>query len=346
MREPLFIKKNKDKWEEYDSNPSSDPDVLSERFVNVLDDLAYAQTFYPKGKTVKYLNERAVQFYNEIYKKKKERFSRLFDFWRYDLPMVIRRNHGILLLALGIFLVFYLFGALAAYYESDYLGTLLGENYVEETRRNIRSGDPFGIYNGRSEFTSFITIGFNNIRIAFTREFLGSILFGAGGIYGLMQTGVLVGSFHQFLNAEGQGGNVLLVVYVHGIFELFALVLAVAAGFRMFSSFIFAGTYTRLQSLKRGVIEAMKLMIAVFILLFFAAFLEGYITRMAAAAVAKRPSSNALPLGVVIAILIACLSLIVWYFGIYPVRVSRKMKQLVQPLKPGLQLGEIKIKED
>jgi uncharacterized membrane protein SpoIIM required for sporulation len=341
MREPLFIKKNKDKWEEYDSQPTSDPDVLSERFVHVLDDLAYAQTFYPKGKTVKYLNERAVQFYNEIYKKKRERFSRLFDFWRYDLPLVIRKNHRFLLLSLCIFGAFYFFGFLSAYYESDFLSTILGEGYLEETRNNIEKGDPFGIYGRDGSFNSFIQIGFNNIRLAFTREFLCGIFFGIGGVYGLMQMGMLIGSFHQMFNTFDKGGDVLLVVYIHGVFELFALVLASAAGFRLCNSFIFAGTYTRMESIKRGAIEAMKLMISVFVLLFFAAFLEGYITRLAAAAVADNPGDEPLPMWAVITILISCLSLVVWYFGIYPVRVRRKMNRLEEAAKPGVQLGTI-----
>jgi hypothetical protein len=87
MRETLFIKKNKERWEELNVEVTSDPDLLTERYVQVLDDLAYAQTFYPRSKTKDYLNEKAVQFYNKIYSTRKEKISALFKFFTTDLPV-------------------------------------------------------------------------------------------------------------------------------------------------------------------------------------------------------------------------------------------------------------------
>ena len=67
MREALFLKQNKERWQQYERVPTSDPDELAERFVQLTDDLAYARTFYPKSKTVTYLNGLASHFHLAIY---------------------------------------------------------------------------------------------------------------------------------------------------------------------------------------------------------------------------------------------------------------------------------------
>ena len=51
MREPLFVKQNIKKWEDFENVPTSNPDELANRFIQITDDLAYAKTFYPKSKT-------------------------------------------------------------------------------------------------------------------------------------------------------------------------------------------------------------------------------------------------------------------------------------------------------
>jgi hypothetical protein len=47
MREAMFIKKNVDKWNEYQQVKTDDPDETAERFVTLVDDLSYSKTFYP-----------------------------------------------------------------------------------------------------------------------------------------------------------------------------------------------------------------------------------------------------------------------------------------------------------
>ena len=47
MREALFIKRNAKKWQEYQHFETDDPDEKADRFINLVDDLAYAKTFYP-----------------------------------------------------------------------------------------------------------------------------------------------------------------------------------------------------------------------------------------------------------------------------------------------------------
>lgn len=91
MRESLFIKQNSAKWKEYETVQSSSPDELAERFVTIMDDLAYAKTFYPKSKTTIYLNGLASNFHQSIYKNKKEKVNRFVYFWQYELPLLFKQ---------------------------------------------------------------------------------------------------------------------------------------------------------------------------------------------------------------------------------------------------------------
>ena len=53
MREIAFIKQNKEKWLELDevisNNIEKTPDEIADLHVKIMNDLSYAQTFYPKS---------------------------------------------------------------------------------------------------------------------------------------------------------------------------------------------------------------------------------------------------------------------------------------------------------
>ncbi len=51
--------------------PSNDPDEMAADFTQLVDDLAYAKTFYPPGKVTNYINSQASRIYLDIYKNRK-----------------------------------------------------------------------------------------------------------------------------------------------------------------------------------------------------------------------------------------------------------------------------------
>jgi len=80
MREAAFIKQNHLKWEDFEnelSGKSSDPDRLADLFIQITDDLAFAQTQYPDSKTTFYLNGLASQVHQSVYKTKKEKKGKI-----------------------------------------------------------------------------------------------------------------------------------------------------------------------------------------------------------------------------------------------------------------------------
>ena len=60
MREVAFIKQNKAKWLEIEhvvnGKMKKNPDDLSSLYINLINDLSFSQTYYPKSKTTVYQN--------------------------------------------------------------------------------------------------------------------------------------------------------------------------------------------------------------------------------------------------------------------------------------------------
>ncbi|MGC4057394.1 MAG: hypothetical protein QM743_04630 [Chitinophagaceae bacterium] len=81
MREGRFISKYKDRWNQYQAEPTDDPDVLARRFAYLVDDLAFARTFYKDSNTTRYINGMAADIYLSIYRNRKEKGNRFVTFW-------------------------------------------------------------------------------------------------------------------------------------------------------------------------------------------------------------------------------------------------------------------------
>ena len=90
MREAVFKKQNIDKWQLFEQDTlTSDPDVLSERFIQLTDDLSYSRTFYPESPTTSYLNGLTGKFFGKIYANKPEKANRFILFWKEELPFLL-----------------------------------------------------------------------------------------------------------------------------------------------------------------------------------------------------------------------------------------------------------------
>jgi len=327
MRETLFIKKNKDRWEELDVDHVTDPDELSNRYTQVLDDLAYAQTFYPKSKTSQYLNEKAVKFYNKIYSKRKEKISTLFNFFRTDLPLAIRENHRQLFYALCFFTVFVLIGIISAMYESGFLSVIIGDGYVEMTKDNIQRGDPFGVYKDGNYFVMFLRIALNNILITILLDYATGIFFGIGTLYSLMVNGIMLGAFQYLFFEYSLGWQSILVIWIHGTLEISAIVIAGGAGLTLGNSLLFPGSLKRIQSLQKGAERSAKILVMTVLMLLVAAWLESYVTHLSSNYFDKEANQVELPVWGSTLILIASFSFVIWYFIVYPIMVARKYKK-------------------
>lgn len=314
MREPLFVKQNIKKWEDFENVPTSNPDELANRFIQITDDLAYAKTFYPKSKTTEYLNGLAATLHQSIYKNKTEKGNRFITFWKYELPLLFKEYQKQLLYSFIFFAVFTTMGVFSAKYDENFIRLILGDNYVDMTMANIAKGDPFGVYKHESEFTMFIGIASNNVYVALL-NFVAGIVFSVGTVFMLFQNSVMLGAFEGFFFSKGLGMQSILVIFIHGTLEMSSFVIASAAGLVLGNSLLFPKTYSRLNSVKKGAKDGMKLVIGIVPVLLVAAFFESFVTR-----------HTGMPVWLSVTILASSLTFVIWYVIIYPNLLSQKQK--------------------
>ncbi len=319
MREAQFLKQNADKWKQYEveMNQQQPADLLAERFIELTDDLAYSKTFYPKSNTTRYLNGLAAMFHQGIYKNKKEHTQRIWNFWQFELPYLFKQYHKQFGWAFIFFIVFCGIGVLSAKYDDSFIRLILGDAYVNMTNENIEKGNPFGVYKSMDSFTMFVVIAFNNIGVAIATYVLG-IFFSVGTVIKLFQTGLMLGSFEYYFFSKGLGLKSISVIFIHGTLEIWAIVIAGAAGLILGNSLLFPKTFNRSESFLKGGKDGLKILVGLVPVFLVAAFFEGYITRYAN-----------MPLWLSISILSGSLLFIVWYFIIYPIRLYNRVHRAI-----------------
>jgi uncharacterized membrane protein SpoIIM required for sporulation len=312
MREALFIKRNTDKWREIEENPTRDPDVLTDRFVELTNDLSYSRTFYPDANVTRYLNGLAGQMHRGLMQNRQDDRSRFVLFWKYELPLLFRKSHRLLALSALIFVVACMLGWLSAAHDNTFVRLILGDSYVNMTLENIKKGDPLGVYNSSDQASMFIQITLNNIYVAF-RTFVFGLFASFGTMAMLFYNGVMLGSFQYFFYERGLLIDSVLKIWIHGTLEISAIVIAGCAGLTVGNSILFPGTYSRLESFKRGIKQGIKIAIGLVPIFIMAGFLESFITRMTLPAVVSG------------SIILLSAAFIIWYFIIYPIHLNRKL---------------------
>ena len=261
MREVTFIKNNEERWQTFEKLLSADrvadPDRLAELYIELSDDLAYAQSHFPGSSAEQYLNRLTVKVHDEIHQTRKEEAGRFITFWTHELPLIYARRQRELLYSFLVMAVALAIGFVSQSSDPEFVRSILGDQYVNMTIVNIESGDPMAVYSSQRQMDMFLGITFNNVRVSFI-TFAFGLLTAIGTGFVLIQNGIMIGSFIQFFNQYDLLGESLRVVFIHGTLEVSAIVIAGGAGIVMGNSFIFPGTYTRARSFLEGQRKALK----------------------------------------------------------------------------------------
>ncbi|WCM42650.1 stage II sporulation protein M [Flavobacterium sp. CBA20B-1] len=317
MREIAFIKQNKEKWlnieQQLTIKNKISADNWSNMYVQLSNDLAFAQTYFPKSDLTAYLNNLASTVHQKVYTNYRYEKGVLNAFFFYDVPLIAYKYRKVMYFALILFLVFVTIGAVSAAVDERYVRLILGDAYVNQTLENISKGDAMAVYKSSSNWGSAFGITINNLYVG-VRCYIYGIFLGLGTFYIMVQNAVMLGSFQYFFYEKGVFSESIRGIWLHGAMEIMAIVIEVAAGFMLGASLLFPGTYTRMQSLKIGFKNSFKLFISTMPFTIFAGLIEGYITRYAK----EMPNVlNYLIIG-------STLALITFYYFIYPVLIHKK----------------------
>lgn len=321
MREAAFVKQNKEKWIAFEKAISmgshTDPDALVDGYIQLTNDLAYAQTYYAESKTLLYLNSLASQAHQKIYRNKKESGNRIIEFWAKEFPLFFKQYHSTLGVAFLIFAVATAIGCISAINDSAFLRLILGDAYVNETLNNIAKGEPTAIYKSGSEIGTFLGITINNIRVAFL-AFAFGVITSIGTAYILFSNGVMLGAFVTFFYTKGVFFEANRQIWLHGTIEISVIIIAGCAGLIMGNSILFPKTFSRRVSFMKGAKDGLKVVVSTIPFFIIAGFIEGFITRYAN-----------MPNWLAFLIIGGSLFLIVYYYIVYPIVLNRSHERQI-----------------
>ncbi|WP_111683740.1 stage II sporulation protein M [Winogradskyella tangerina] len=328
MREASFVKQNKEKWIGFENalnnNAKINPDDLASYYIQLTNDLSYAQTYYPDSKTLLYLNSLASQAHQKIYVTKKESKNKIISFWRDEFPLFFYQYHRTLLYSFLIFMAAVLIGVVSTLNDDTFLRLILGDAYVNMTIENIENGEPMAVYKSGSQVGTFLGITINNIRVAIIAFALG-VVFSVGTIWVLFSNGIMLGAFITFFYNYGILEKTS-TVWLHGTIEISVIVIAGCAGLVMGNSFLFPKTYSRRVAFMKGAKDGLKIVVSTIPFFIIAGFIEGFITRL----------GEQMPWFLAYGIIFISLFIILYYYIIYPRLLHKASTLNIEKLKAEL----------
>lgn len=327
LREVSFIKQNKDKWLEFENylyhGHVAGPERLSDLFVQLNNDLAYAQTYYPKSKVNVYLNALASNAYLKVIKPKTT-YGSIVNFWRTDVPLIAYQHRHYIHFTFLLFLAIFGIGILSSIYDETFIRSILGDKYVDQTMENIAKGDPAAVYTNSTslgDLGSFLGITINNIRVGLLL-YISGITLGLGTIKLLLSNTIMLGSFLAMFYKAGVLAKSMTAIWIHGAMEIFGMVIEASAGILLGVGWLFPGSLTRKQAFLSTGKKSLMLVLSTIPFTIAAGLLEGFVTQL----------YNEMPNWLALAIIFITLSLIAFYYLIYPILVHRKTEITFQQL--------------
>jgi uncharacterized membrane protein SpoIIM required for sporulation len=226
---------------------------------------------------ITYLEGLCARAYFFVYGVRTSAWKRLGAFFAYDWPAAVRG----LWIETGVSFLFFAVGLVAGYLlvstEPGWYGAfvpdgLAGERNFTATRDMLRA-TLYDTHAGLSTFATFLFT--HNSRVAIFAFALG-FAFGLPTALLILYTGAMMGAFFALFVSHGLGFELGGWLIIHGSTEIFAIVLAGAAGFRIGWAVVFPGERSRLAAAAESGRAAALVMGGVIVMLLVAGLLEGF----------------------------------------------------------------------
>ena len=253
------------------------------RYREVCQHLALAQDRQYSAELIERLSRLALAGHQRLYGAQGALLAPLGRFVLSGFPQAVRAQLRYVLLALLLFFgpLLLLTGALQRYPEFAYV--VLPAEYVDGFEE-MYGEESQALGRKRDADDDAVMFGFyvwNNVSIGF-RTFASGLLAGVGSVVVLVMNGVIIGGVAGHLTAIGYGGPFWRFVATHSAPELLAIVIAGGAGLQIGMALLAPGRRTRGRALVEAGRDGARLVLGVFAMLVFAAFVEAYWSSRAA----------------------------------------------------------------
>ena len=246
-----------------------------------LSSLSVARSISLDQSLVSYLESLSTRAYFFVYGARTRLPERLSRFFRHDWPAAAQGLWRETLISLLISAISAVVAYVLVRRDGDWFysfvdpGLASGRDPMATTQalRETLYDKPHSAADGLSALASFLFT--NNAQVAIFAFALG-FMFCLPTAALMVLNGVMLGAFVALFAARGLSFEATGWLMIHGTTELFAIVLAGAAGFSVGWSVAFPGERTRVDAAAWAGRRAATLMAGVVVMLFVAALLEGY----------------------------------------------------------------------
>src|SRR5688500_4792844 len=246
------------------------------RFRRLCQHLALAAERRYSADLVDRLNRLALRGHHALYANRRRESQQVLDFMLAGFPRLVREEWRLVAAAALLFFgpLVGLIALLQLY--PDFVHYLLSPGQIANFHEMY---DPANRRIGMREAdTNMMMFGFyiwNNVRIGF-QTFAGGMLAGVGSAWFLGANGLILGAVAGYLTQVGYSETFWSFVAGHSSFELLAIVLSGAAGFKLGLAIIAPGNSSRKAALMAAARPAVRIMYGAAVMFFAAAFVEAF----------------------------------------------------------------------
>lgn len=238
-------------------------------------DLAIARAESRDPRLVNYLNSLVIRAHGRIYRADAQGWKKILQYFTRELPQTFRRTWRYTFVSFSVFFIFSVLSFAGTRYDpefSELIGVPAGfrEVVIENKTRWWESLNEAN-QEGASEIMT------NNILVTIYTFAFGAT-FGVGTLFYLAFNGANIGAVLALTYRAGYGNDLVTFMVGHGVIELTCIFIAGGAGLLVGTALIMPGDLTRADALKTRGMEAVRLMLAVAILLVIAGIIEGFIS--------------------------------------------------------------------
>lgn len=240
--------------------------------------LALAQSRMYSPLLIERLNQLVIRGHNRLYTTRLHFAHRIAGFYLRELPQLVRREWLPLLLSGVLFFGSFFAIMIAIQFKPDLVYSVIdgaqvaGMEQMYDPERTSRFGRE------READSDVLMFGFyirNNTGIGF-QVFAGGLLYGIGSLFFLLFNGLVIGAVAGHLTHLGYIETFWGFVSGHSAFELTAIVLSGAAGFKLAQALIMPGRKARLLALRDNGQVAIRIVYGAATLFIMAAFVEAF----------------------------------------------------------------------
>jgi uncharacterized membrane protein SpoIIM required for sporulation len=289
MKQEQFIHRYQPQWDQfeawldYQQLPKKQRKALPEpaldfpqAYRQLCHHLALAQSRLYSPLLIGQLNERVTRGHNHLYTSRLHFAHRFVNFYLRDLPQLVRREWQAVLLAGLLFFGSFFTILIAIQIQPDLVYSVIDGSQVAGMEEMYDPARTSRLGREREADSDIYMFGYyikNNTGIGF-QVFAGGLLYGLGSLFFLFYNGLVIGAVAGHLTQMGYISTFWGFVAGHSAFELTAIVLAGAAGFKLAAALIMPGRKSRALALRDNAQEAIGIVYGSATLFVMAAFVE------------------------------------------------------------------------